>query len=1526
MKLRRHFKIMITMLAVTLVTLIPGHADASPTLSRSMRATPLSNLAQQTGRLMYTPAANTAGVLQKAGFPTISSSLPFKVLAEDSNVYGWLYFTNSPAYNSMLGLNKVSPASGEIDNVFTAITDNNTATYNNFWIRQNHVFSVVDVYKAGNFESTYLYEWDMDGTLLNSTRLGSAFSDAFYYNMVAYDPLSDTLYGFSTNDDVTEVYFVKAPGTDPGNMTRISTCTAMEAPNSMTFNTTTGQLIAILFTGQIVEINTVTGEQYPLASIPYPGYNTGFCYSPLDEGYLYNRVSTSGSSIQLLDPTNFTVKEEVSLPYIYQFVTFQCIDSEKVNESAPEAVKDLTILFPEGSLSGKACFTLPTHTLGNVPILGNVEWQLDVDNKLYQKGSAAAGSDIKVTIDDLSEGMHVFRIRTALGTNNGQYESISQYIGHDTPCAPSEVKLTTTTITWEPVKVGIHGGYVDENAISYNVYLNNSKILSGTRGTSCPTGLKADTDLTNYVAKVEAVYDGKVSEPAFSNDIIFGNPLPIPVKLAPTEKQAALFTTLDCNADDNSFYYTTVTYGNAPIGTFTYWTKDRTAADDWLFLPVTAFDDADAIYQFSMNVFGDGSSEAGNFEVKMGATPSAEAMTISMIGNTDATTASPSSSPSVMSNKVSEYFMVPQAGNYYIGIHAISSAKASRFYVRNFVVEKSTYPSDAPAPAVNLKAIAAEGGVLSANISFTFPNETYRGTPLEASTELKAIVRCADNNVELTGHPGDVVSTDITTVQGDNTISVIVKNGDLESIPASTVVYTGLDTAGKVRNLKAVADQNNMGAVLSWEGPDTGANGGWNNPTAGNTYTLYQYTAAGWQDAGVIGTDVYTCHVDITPGSPLNLYNYAVMASNEAGSSPDAESTSIVLGTPYQLPQNESFADDVIDLRPIVNLSNDAKLEVGLPSTLTGNINLNSSDKAHALVAYKKNQACNFSFSLPEFNTINLTNPSVILDIYGGGCENFSVYASTYGKEPVELASYVIGDFSKKGRTSITINMPEELHNQPWVEITIEGYCKKATRSQAFVLFGYSYKNLVDHDIAVESIQASPVVQIGSELSATAVISNEGTQPYAFPGGEWQIKSADGTLVASAKAAPESSLLEPGESLSVPIMFVPNADTPANLTISFTLAEEDDLNANNSRTLSVEIVPGMVPVVTDLSASDISYDKVEMKWTAPKRGTVIESFEDCTPFEISPSTIGSFKSVDIDGKQTYIFQGGSLIPGATQPAGFSVWSSSQLDEMLDAKGAFPAPDGDRFIVAFGPNDDSEANDWLISPPVDGNSEVSFLMRPITYNYGAETVEILYSSSSDDIDSFRPISEILTEGESGDAVEWKLYSVTLPSDARYFAIHYKSAGVFGIMIDRISYAPRGSNLTITSYDILRDGIVIESAASCPGDIYIDSSVNENTEYKYNILPRLSDGTSGLISNTLTLHTSAVEGIYTSEGSIKSCSGAIIFRNLDGNDYKIWNTAGILLDCGTINSADFRISMSEGIYIVKAGAITARIFIP
>lgn len=1471
---------------------------------------------------MTTPAHQTPGLIDRLVYGAPSSS-PRRIMSADSDIYGWLYFTSSPTANSLLGLNKVAPASGAIDNIFTAITSNETATYNNFWIRQGHVFSIVDTYKAGNYETTYLNEWDMEGNLLNQTELGKSFSDSFYYNMVAYDPSTDTIYGFSTNDDVSEVYFVKAPGSNPAEMTRISTCTALEAPNSMTFNTSTGQLIGVLFTGQIVEINTLTGEQYPLANIPYPGYNTGFCYSPLDGGYIYNRVSTSGSSIQLLDPTTFAVKDEVALPYIYQFVTFQCMDSEKVNESAPGSVENLAASFSKGALSGKVTFTLPTATLGGVPMLGNVVWQLDVDNKPYRKGTAAAGSDVKVDVTDLTEGIHVFRVRTSLGSEKGQYESVSMYIGHDTPCAPANVELSSATISWQPVTEGVNAGYVNAAEVTYNVRLNDTLIASGISDTSCPTGLKADTDLTNYVAKVEAVYNGKVSEPALSNDIIFGNPLPLPVKLAPTETQSRLFTTADSNNDGNCFYYTTVTYAGAPIGTFTYNTRDRKAADDWLFLPATTFTDAEAVYHFSMNVFGDGASDAGSYEVKIGLQPTAEAMTTSMIGQTDATTAAPSSSPAVVATSVEAYFRIPNADTYYIGIHATSSTKSSRFYLRNFTVEKSAYDADAPAPVADLKAVAAEGGVLSANVSFTFPTQSYRGETLAADAALTAKVSCLDKSVTLNGHPGEAVSTQIATAQGDNTIAVAVSQGSLESITATTTVYTGLDLAGNVRNLKATADADNLGATLTWKGPDTGANGGWNNPTEGNTYTLYQYTSAGWKDAGVIGTDVYTCHVAVPTASALNLYNYAVKVTNAVGEAPGAESTAVMLGTPYQMPQTESFADDTVDLAPVVNLTSESKLEIGLPSVLTGNISLNSPDKAHALVAYKKNQACNFNFALPEFSTVNLTNPSVILDIYGGGCEKFAVKASAYGIEPVEVASYVIKDFSKKGRTEITVNLPEQFRDKPWVQISISGYCKKAARTQAFVLFGYSYKNLVDHDLAVESIQASPVVQIGDELSATAMIVNEGTKPCTFSGGTWTVKDSEGSVVASVNAAPSSTEMQPGDSHTADIVFVPGADTPSELVLSFALAEDDDLNANNSRTFDVKIVQGMASVVTDLHASEISFDKVVLEWTAPKRGTTVESFEDCTPFEVSATTIGAFKNVDVDGKPVYIFQNGSVIPGAQQPAGFTVWDSKQLDEMLGVSGAFPAPDGNRFIVAFGPSDESEADDWLISPKVDGNSEMSFLMRPITYNYGAETVEILYSSTDDDIDSFKLLQEVKTEGKPGESIEWKQYSFTLPADARYFAIHYKSAGVFGIMIDRIAYAPEGSSLTVTGYDILRDGVIIEGNAPCQGDMYVDSTVAESTDYTYNILPRLSDGKSGLNSNTLHLHTTAVEGIASDHGAIGATRGAIVLKGLEGESYSVWSTSGICAAQGVAGSSDFRIRLEEGVYIVKAGAITARI---
>ena len=104
---------------------------------------------------------------------------------------------------------------------------------------------------------------------------------------------------------------------------------------------------------------------------------------------------------------------------------------------------------------------------------------------------------------------------------------------------------------------------------------------------------------------------------------------------------------------------------------------------------------------------------------------------------------------------------------------------------------------------------------------------------------------------------------------------------------------------------------------------------------------------------------------------------------------------------------------------------------------------------------------------------------------------------------------------------------------------------------------------------------------------------------------------------------------------------------------------------------------------------------------------------------------------------------------------------------------------------------------------------------ITADYGYESFEVLYSTTTDDIESFISLQE-----EWFDATDWTEYTFTLPEGTKYFAIRHTAQDIFGLMLDDVTYecgasAPVGYNIYVdgeligstpeTSYDLPGTGL-------------------------------------------------------------------------------------------------------------------------
>ena len=97
--------------------------------------------------------------------------------------------------------------------------------------------------------------------------------------------------------------------------------------------------------------------------------------------------------------------------------------------------------------------------------------------------------------------------------------------------------------------------------------------------------------------------------------------------------------------------------------------------------------------------------------------------------------------------------------------------------------------------------------------------------------------------------------------------------------------------------------------------------------------------------------------------------------------------------------------------------------------------------------------------------------------------------------------------------------------------------------------------------------------------------------------------------------------------------------------------------------------------------------------------------------------------------------------------------------------------------------------WLISPELSGEAQtITFYARQLTTQYGNEKYEVLASSTNNTPTSFTIVGS--TREITGE--DWQEVSVSLPAGSKYFAIRHISYDIFAMLVDDITYEPKGSS--------------------------------------------------------------------------------------------------------------------------------------
>ena len=268
--------------------------------------------------------------------------------------------------------------------------------------------------------------------------------------------------------------------------------------------------------------------------------------------------ATASSTYGSAEKVSFSVAEDG----IY-YLAFRCVNTgsdyrtvyvDDLNlseiECSPLAVTDLTATAAEkGAMDVTLSWINPAKTNAGTDLSEITKIEVlrgkDVIATLTE-GLTPGESSAYVDNTIESPGKYIYKVIPYLGANAGPSASVEYgWVGPDTPAAPSSVTATLTdegrVITFEANLLGLNGGYVDADALTFTITRNGSDVATGL--TTSPFTDSDDLEFGNYVYGVKAVNGSEESDITEAAPLKFGNPLELPYKVDSfNEDNASLWT------------------------------------------------------------------------------------------------------------------------------------------------------------------------------------------------------------------------------------------------------------------------------------------------------------------------------------------------------------------------------------------------------------------------------------------------------------------------------------------------------------------------------------------------------------------------------------------------------------------------------------------------------------------------------------------------------------------------------------------------------------------------------------------------------------------------------------------------------------------------------------------------------------------------------------------------------------------------------------------------------------------------
>ncbi len=869
------------------------------------------------------------------------------------------------------------------------------------------------------------------------------------------------------------------------------------------------------------------------------------------------------------------------------------------------------------------------------------------------------------------------------------------------------------------------------------------------------------------------------------------------------------FAVIDNNADGKTWTW------SASNGAY-YGYSSANAADDYLItMPFNL--KAGKTYNVIVNARSSGYDE--KFEVKAGKEATVAGLTETVIAETTI--------PAEPNGEWDDYegtFAPAEDGTYNFAIHATSDADMFNLCVKTLTVELAPEPT-APAAVADLNVVPGAEGALEAHLFFTAPDKAINGNALDGTVDVKVyrdnelINTLTDQNV---GSSVNWVDTDVEG--GTHTYYVVAANASGDGLKSEKVsAFIGEDELGAVAGIK-VTGSTPTTISLAWDEVE-GANGGYVNTanvqyavvsTHLETFWFWQYLIVDDVIGTVTGATSGTFDYPVDEGTQ-NFTYFGVVAVTDESQIPATDDeyaggySAVLVGTPYEMPFLESFTGG--------STSYDI-WGVGGCETAYALFDTDASDDDYAVVITTYDNPGEARLESGKIK-IEGANPTLLFDAKASGLTSGKVYASIDDAEWTVIATVDVTDeyqtvkvplTNAKGQRFTRIAFGADV-TDPSVPVDQDAQGNYIWEwHDALWIDNIKVVDLYEYNLTA-AVKAKTTVTAGETAVITATVANEGE--FAASGYTVKITAGEKEILNETV----NDELAPFTKKEFTANFETSVlDEAGDVTIKAVVDYENELNPddNVAETL-ITIKEPTVPAPATLTATDNGVDGVDLVWSMPAEAraaaaaAVTEDFEDASvfePFSLGGITadehngaFGDWTLYDGNGIGTYGFNGVEF-ENAYQPMAFIPFKPSAISETMASN--YAPHSGDQFLISFCPVDENNyapaADHWLISPSLSGDAQtISFYARAITDQYGAETFEILASSTDNQPSSFTVVSS-----ESTDATEWTEFTVDLPAGTKYFAIRHTAEDVFGLLIDDITYVPgNGAPIVPVSFNIYYD---------------------------------------------------------------------------------------------------------------------------